>query len=199
TAAHGATATFTLPAGTAVVAASGSFTVSGNVVTFAVPDLAAGAGTTFTVTVLPAASGPLTVTATGSASEETNLTNNTATAAVTVLPRPVPAAGSVDVTAMLRVERLGRHSPKKRVLFRVTNVSGTPVQGPLGLMVAGRRSQPSAKLLNASGRSAGRQQFVRIDAGGDNILDPGESALVQLVFAKPFNPRRLTVLAGAFA
>jgi uncharacterized repeat protein (TIGR01451 family) len=198
TAAHGATATFTLPAGTTVVAASSSFTLSGNVVTFAVPDLTAGAGTTFTVTVLPAASGLFSATATVSASEEANLTNNTATAIVTVLPQPVPNPGSADVTFMLRIERLGRHGPRKRLVFRITNVSSTPIQGPMGLIVARPRPGRSTRLLNASGRGAGRQQFVRIDAGSDNILDPGESAMVQLVFAKPFNPRRLSVLAGAF-
>jgi hypothetical protein len=41
--------------------------------------------------------------------------------------------------------------------------------------------------------------LVRLDVGGDNILDPGESVVARLVFARPFNPRRLTVLAGALA
>jgi uncharacterized repeat protein (TIGR01451 family) len=199
TPAHGVTATITVPAGTVVVAASGSFTVSGNVVTFAVPDLVAGASTTLTLAVLPPAAGKFTATATVSAPEETNLTNNTATVSVTVLPKPIPATGSADVTALLKIVRQGSRRPQKRMLVRITNISGTPIQGPLGLMVAGGRPGPSAKMLNASGRSAKRQQFVLLDAGRDNILDPGESAMVQLVFAQPFNPRRLTVLAGAFA
>jgi uncharacterized repeat protein (TIGR01451 family) len=197
--AHGVTVTDTLPAGTAVVAASGSFTVSGNVVTFAVPDLAAGASTSFTLTVLPAAPGPFTATAALSGHDDPNRANNTASASVEVLPRPFPATGSADVTALVRVVRQGRPGPRKRLLFRITNVSGMPIQGPLGLVVAGPRSQRSARLLNASGRSASRQQFVRLDVGGDNLFDPGESAMVQLVFGQPFNPRRLRVLAGAFA
>jgi len=54
-------------------------------------------------------------------------------------------------------------------------------------------------LRNASGRTASRQSFVRIDVGSDNILDPGESATFQLVFSQPMNPRALHVLAGTFA
>jgi hypothetical protein len=48
-------------------------------------------------------------------------------------------------------------------------------------------------------RSAGRQQFVWLDIGGDGIFDPGASAFVTLVFSQPVNPRVLHVLAGAFA
>jgi uncharacterized repeat protein (TIGR01451 family) len=193
--AHGVTATFTVPAGTTVVAAPGSFTVRGNVVTFAVPDLAAGASMTFFVTILRPAAGPLTATARVSAADDLNPANDTASASVEVLPRPVSSPRSGDVTALVQVARLGRR-PQKRLVFRITNVSGTPIQGPLGLMVAGPRT---ARLLNAGGRTAGRQAFVRLDVGGDNILDPGESVMARLVFAKPSNPRRLTVLAGAFA
>src|SRR5262249_52060385 len=149
-----------LPNGTAVVAASGSFTVRGNVVTFAVPDLAAGASTTLTLTVVPAAPGPFTVTANASAAADNNPANNTATVRVVVQPRPTTAHGSGDVTALVRIVRLGRRGPRKRLLYRVTNVSGTPIQGPLALVVAGPRSQPSARLLNAGGRSADRQPFV---------------------------------------
>jgi hypothetical protein len=64
-------------------------------------------------------------------------------------------------------------------------------------LACGRAAAP--KLLNASGLTAGRQQFVRIDAGGDNILDPSESVAFQLVFSQPCSPRRLQVLAAAFA
>jgi uncharacterized repeat protein (TIGR01451 family) len=197
--ARGVILTATLPAGTVVVAASSSFTVSGNVVTFAVPDLAAGGSTSFILTALPAASGPFTATAVLSGHDDPNPANNTASASVEVLPRPFPATGFADVTALVRVVRQGRRGPRKRLLFRITNVSGTPIQGPVGLVVAGLPRRREARLLNASGRSGDRQQFVRIDLGGDNLFDPGESAMVQLVFAQPFNPRRLHVLAGAFA
>jgi uncharacterized repeat protein (TIGR01451 family) len=197
--AHGVTVTDTLPAGTTVVAASGSFTVCGNAVTFAVPDLAVGANTTLTLTVLPAAPGPFTATATANATDDTNPANNTATASVQVLPRPTPASGTSDVTALVRIVRLGRRRPGRRLVYRITNVSATPIQGPLALLAHGPRSQSGARLLDARRRTAVRQPFVRIDVGTDNILDPGESAMAQLVFAKPFNPRRLIVLAGAFA
>jgi uncharacterized repeat protein (TIGR01451 family) len=197
--ARGATVTATLLPGTVVVSAPAGFTVSGNVVTFAVPDLAAGGSTSLTLTVIPAATGPFTATAILSGHDDPNRANNTASASVEVLPRPFPATGSADVTALVKIVRQGRRRPKNRLLFRITNVSGTPIQGPLGLVVAGLPPRGSTRLLNASGRSAGRQQFVRIDTGGDNLFDPGESVMVQLVFAQPFNPRRLTVLAGAFA
>jgi uncharacterized repeat protein (TIGR01451 family) len=196
---HGLTVTATLPSGTTVLAASGSFTVRGNVVTFAVPDLAVGASTALTLTVVPAAPGPFTATATATATDDTNPGNNTATASVVVLPPPTSGVGSGDVTALVRIVRLGRRGPQKQPVYRVTNVSGTPIQGPLALVAAGPRSRRKARLLNAGGRSAGRQPFVRLNVGGDNILDPGESAVARLVFAKPFTPRRLTVLAGAFA
>jgi uncharacterized repeat protein (TIGR01451 family) len=204
---HGVTLTDTLPAGTTVVAASAGFTVRGNVVTFVLPDLAAGASTTLTLTVIPAAPGPFTATASANALDDSNLANNTASASVVVLPRPISATGTgdgtatgvADVTGFVRVERLSRRGPRKRLLYRITNVSGTPIQGPVALEVTGPPLRPSARLHNAGGHRASRDQLVRLDVGGDNILDPGESALVQLVFAKPFNPRRLSVLAGAFA
>jgi uncharacterized repeat protein (TIGR01451 family) len=203
---HGDAVTVALPAGTTVVAASSSFTVSGNVVTISVPDLAAGASTTFTLTVAPATPGPFTVTASATVTDDTNPNNNTASVRVVVLPRPISGTGSgdgtalgfADVTGLMRVVRLGRRGPRKRLLYRVTNVSGTPIQGPLALVVTGLRRRQSAKLLNASGRSASRQPLVRLDLGGDNVFDPGESTVVPLVFARPVHPRGLRVLAGAF-
>jgi hypothetical protein len=45
------------------------------------------------------------------------------------------------------------------------------------------------RLGNAGGLTAGRQKIVRIDVGGDNSLDPGDSAVVGLVFSQPFSPK----------
>src|SRR5262249_4789345 len=78
--ARGVTVTDVLPVGTVVVTASGSFTVSGNVVTFAVPDLAVGASTAFILTVIPSAGGPFAATAVVSGHDDPNLANNTASA-----------------------------------------------------------------------------------------------------------------------
>ena len=55
------------------------------------------------------------------------------------------------------------------------------------------------KLKNASGLTAKKQKFVRLNVGADNILDPGETTSIQLVFSKAFLPRRLKVMAGSFA
>jgi uncharacterized repeat protein (TIGR01451 family) len=197
---HGVTATATLAAGTVVVSAPGSFTVSGNVVTFAVPDLAAGASIALTLTVIPAAPGPFTATGALSAHDDPNSVNNTASVSLVVLPRPFPATGFADVTALVQIVQQGRRRrPQKRLLFRITNVSATQLQGPLGLVVIGLRPRRGPQLRNASGLTTGRQPFVRLDIGGDNLLDPSESLVVQLVFSQPFLPRRLRVLAGAFA
>jgi uncharacterized repeat protein (TIGR01451 family) len=196
-ASHGVTLTATLPPGTTVVAAPGNFTVSGNVVTLAVPDLAAGATMVLTVTVIPAAAGPFAATAALSSHDDPNLANNTASVNLTVLPRPFPATGSADVTALVQIALQGRRRPRKQLLFRLTNVGSTPIQGPVGVVVAGLPRR--VKLRNASGRTASRQTFVRLDVGGDNILDSGEGATFQLVFSQPLNPRALRVLAGTFA
>jgi uncharacterized repeat protein (TIGR01451 family) len=197
---HGVMQTATLPAGTAVLGASGSFTVSGNVVTFAVPDLAPGGSTTVTLTVLPAAPGPFTVKAAASTHDDPNLANNTATLTLTVLPRPFPATGSADVTGLVQLMPVGRRRRAQRQLaLLITNVSGTPIQGPLEVVVPGLRPRRGPKLLNAAGRTGGGQKFVRVNVGGDGILDPGQSAVVVLVFSQPFTPPGLDVMAGAFA
>jgi uncharacterized repeat protein (TIGR01451 family) len=196
-ASRGVTLTDTLPPGTTVVTAPGNFTLSGNVVTLAVPDLAAGASTVLTVTVIPAAAGPFSATAALSSHDDPNLTNNTASVNFTLLPRPSPAPGSADVTALVKIALQGRRRPRKQLLFRLTNISSTPIQGPVGVVVAGLPRR--VKLRNSSGLTADRQKFVRLDVGSDNILDPGESTTFQLVFSRPMNPRALRVLAGTFA
>jgi uncharacterized repeat protein (TIGR01451 family) len=195
--ARGVTVTEVLSTSGVLVAASGSFSVGGNVVTFVVPDLAVGASTAFTLMVIPVASGPFTATAVLSGHDDPNLANNTASASVGVLPRPFPATGFADVTALVQIVRLGRRGPRKRLLYRITNVSPTQIQGPVALVLAGSRARPSARLLNASGLSTSRLQFVRLDLGGDNLFDPGESRVVPLVFTRPVKPRIFLVLAGA--
>jgi hypothetical protein len=55
------------------------------------------------------------------------------------------------------------------------------------------------KLKNASGLTAKKQKFGRLNVGADNILNPGESTSLQLVFSKSFLPRGLKVMAGTFA
>ena len=199
-ASRGVTIASNLPTGTSVVSASTSFTVIGNAtgnhVTLAVPDLMSGASTTVTMTILPNAPGPLTVTGILSSHDDTNLTNNTAAVTVTVLPRPTPATGFADVTTLVKIARKGRQS-QTRLRFVITNISGTPIQGPLGLVVKGLPSGIKLRKAHKLGRS--KQQFVLVDAGNDNILDPGESTTVQLIFSRPFSPRRLRLLAGAFA
>jgi uncharacterized repeat protein (TIGR01451 family) len=195
----GVSVSTTLPPGPLVLSASTSFTIvgtpAGNVVTVAVPDLASGASTTVTLTILPRDPGPLTVTATLSSHDDPTLANNTSSASVVVLPQPTPLKGFADVTSLVRVVRQGRRRPRRRLLFLVTNGSTTSIQGPVGLVAVLPRG---VKLRNATGLTAGRQGFVRLDVGGDNIFDPGESASVALVFSRPFNPQRLSVLAGAF-
>ena len=92
--------------------------------------------------------------------------------------------------------KINHSTPRRRPGPSPTRRPRRPCRpGPLGLMMAGQRT---ARMLNAGGRNAGRQPFVRVNLGGDNILDPGESATVQLVFGQAVNPRRLIVLAGAF-
>ena len=43
-----------------------------------------------------------------------------------------------------------------------------------------------------------KQKFVLLNVGADNILDPGETTTIQLVFSKAFLARRFKVLAGSF-
>jgi hypothetical protein len=153
-----------------------------------------------TLTVLPAAPGPFTVKAVASTHDDPNPANNTAAVSLTVLPQPFPATGSADVTGLVQLMPLGRRRRAQRQLvFLLTNVSGTPIQGPLAVVVPGLRPRRGPKLLNAAGRTGGRQKFVRVEVGGDGILDPGQSAVVVLVFSQPFTPPGLDVLAGAFA
>src|SRR5262249_52486125 len=147
-----------------------------------------------TLTILPRDPGPLAVTASLSSHDDPNLANNTAPATVVVLPHAFPAAGFADVTSFVQLMRLGGHHPQKRLAFILTNVSGTPLQGPLEVVVGLPRR---IKLRNASGRITARQPFVRVDLPADGILDPGESVSFQLIFSQRFNPRVLRVLAGA--
>ena len=182
-----------LPANTTVVSASVGFTVGGGVVNLAVPDLAKLADATITLTVTPNAPGPLTATATLGA--DPDLSNNSAAFSLTVLPAPFPATGSADVTNLVQIENLTPRKRAKRETFRITNTSNKAIQAPLGLfpVVTG-----GIKLKNASGQAAKKQKFVRLDVGADNILDPGETTSIQLVFSKAFLPRRFKVLAGSF-
>jgi hypothetical protein len=190
----------TVPPGTTILGASSSFTVIGNAEVFAVPDLASGASTSFTLTVIPALPGPFTDAAEASAHDDPNTANNAAAVTLTVLPRPFPATGFADVTALVQLMPLGRRRrPQKRQFFLLTNVGGMPLQGPLEVVVPGLRPRRGPRLLNAGGVTAGGQKFVRVNVGGDNILDPGASAVVLLVFSQPFTPPGLGVLAGAFA
>ena len=182
----------TLPANTTVVSASVGFSVSGNVVNLAVPDLAKSANATITLTVTPNAPGPFTATATLGA--DPDLSNNSAAVSLTVLPAPFPAKGSADVTTLVQVKLLSPRKRAKRETFRITNTSNKAIQGPLGVIpvVSG-----GIKLKNASGQVPKKQKFVRLNVGADNILDPGETTSIQLVFSKAFLPRRFKVLAGA--
>ena len=183
-----------LPANTTVVSASVGFSVSGNVVNLAVPDLAKSTNATITLTVTPNAPGSFTATATLAA--DPDLTNNTAAVSVTVLPTPFPAKGSADVTTLVQVKLLSPRKRAKRETFRITNTSDRAIQGPLGLIPV---LSGGVKLKNASGQVPKKQKFVRLSVGADNILDPGETTSIQLVFSKAFLPRRFKVLAGAFA
>jgi uncharacterized repeat protein (TIGR01451 family) len=202
---HGVLLTDTLPAGTVAVAAPGSMTVSGTTVTFAVPDLAPRASTAFNLTVVPPAPGTFTSAAAVSAPDDASAANNTAAISVVVVsppapaPVPFPATGAADVTGLVRIVRQGRHGARKRLLLLLTNTGGTPIRGPLGLVVQGLRRRRGVRLLNTAGLTADRLPFVRSDAGGDNVLSPGESVSVALVFSQPFAPPGFGVLAGAFA
>ena len=120
-----------LPANTTVVSASVGFSVSGNVVNIAVPDLAKSANATITLTVTPNAPGLFTATATLPA--DPDLTNNTAAVSLTALPAPFPAKGSADVTTLVQVNLLSPRKRAKRETFRITNTSDRAIQGPLGL------------------------------------------------------------------
>jgi uncharacterized repeat protein (TIGR01451 family) len=192
--------TATLPAGTAVVSASGNATANGNVVTFLLPPLAVGGSASFTLTITPAASGPFTETASVSGHDDPNLANNTASASITVQPRPFPVTGPADVTSLVQLVHLNFHRrPVPLLFFKLTNVSSTPIQGPMGVVVPGLRPRRGLKLLDASGTTAGGQKYVGVNLGSDNICDPGTSAVVELVFSQPFTPHTLDVLAGAFA
>jgi uncharacterized repeat protein (TIGR01451 family) len=182
-----------LPANTTVVSASVGFTISGNVVNLVVPDLAKSVNATITLTVTPSAPGTFTATATLGA--DPDLSNNTAAVSLTALPAPFPAKGSADVTTLVQVNLLSPRKRAKRETFRITNTSNQAIQGPLGLIpvVTG-----GVKLKNASGQVPKKQKFVRLDVGADNILDPGETTMIQLVFSKAFLARRFKVLAGSF-
>ena len=100
------------------------------------------------------------------------------------------------MTTLVQVKLLSPRKRAKRETFLITNTSNRAIQGPLGVfpVISG-----GIKLKNASGQAAKKQKFVRLTAGADNILDPGETTSIQLVFSKAFLPRRFKVLAGTFA
>jgi len=191
--------TATLPSGTIVVSASGNATANGNVVTFLVPPLTVGSSTSFTLTVIPAASGPFTETATVSGHDDPNPPNNTASASVTVQPRAIPATGSADVTGLLQIVPQGRRRPKMLWFVRLTNASSTPIQGPLGVVVPGLRRGRRPKLLDAGGMIADGKKFVLVNVGSDGIFEPGQSVLVELLFSLPVKVPGVDVVAGALA
>jgi uncharacterized repeat protein (TIGR01451 family) len=191
-----------LPAGTTFVSGSGNVSFSGNIATFLVPIISIGQSASFTLTVIPEASGPFNVTAAvAPQSDDPNRANNGASATITVLPAAVPATGSADVTDLVKlVPLVGRHRrPQKRLFFLLTNDSSMPIQGPMGVVVPGLRPRRGPKLLDASGTTAGGQKYVQVNLGGDDICDPGASTMVELVFSQPFTPRKLNVLAGTLA
>ena len=137
--------------------------------------------------------GPFTATATLGA--DPDLSNNSAAVSLTVMPGPFPAKGFADVTSMVQVTLLSPHRRANRQTFRITNISNTPIQGQLGVVAV---LPGGIKLKNASGLTAKKQKFVRLNVGADNILNAGESTSFQLVFSKPFLPRSLKVMAGSF-
>jgi uncharacterized repeat protein (TIGR01451 family) len=99
--------------GAAIVSVSGSFTVNGNRVTFAVPDLTAGARTSFTLTVISLAPGPFREDAIVSTHDEPRggeqLGLSQPGDAAAALPDPT---GSADVTAQVQIVQQGRRSPR---------------------------------------------------------------------------------------
>jgi uncharacterized repeat protein (TIGR01451 family) len=194
---HGVTLNDAVPAGMTILGASGNWTLIGNALFFAVPDLPAGGSASFTVTVIPTAPGQFTDVALASTHDDPNPVNNKATMHITVLPPPFPRAGSADVTAFVQLVPLGSRRPQRHLVYRLKNVGAVPLQGPLRVVVVGLPR--GVKLLNAGGRTRGGQPFVLVNAGGENIFDPGDSAIVQLVFSQPLSPRRLHLLVRAFA
>src|SRR5262249_22823491 len=154
-------------------------------------DLATTANSTITLTVTPNAAGAFTATA--ALGVDPNLTNNSAAVSFNVVPRPFPATGSADVTSMVQVTFRGRRRAGKRQTFSITNSSNTPIQGPIAVVPV---LSGGIKLKNASGQLAKKRKYVGVNVGADNILSPGESLSVQLVFSKAFLPRRFKVMAG---
>jgi uncharacterized repeat protein (TIGR01451 family) len=191
----------TLPEGTTVLGATPSLTRPVEVVPLAVPALGVGASDSFTLTVIPAAPGPFTESAEVSAHDDPDPANNTATVNLTVLPKPFPATGFADVTGLLHSVLQGRHPHQlhKQLFVLLTNVSGTPIQGPVGVGVPGLPKRRGLRLVDGSGTTAGGQKFVLVNIGGDGIFEPGASVMVELVFSQPFQLWGLVVVAGAFA
>jgi uncharacterized repeat protein (TIGR01451 family) len=193
----------TLPAGATIVSLSlnGSelpataFTVNGHIVSILASSLTSGSSETYSLNVIAAAAGAFSTTATVSAPDDFDAMNNTSTATVVVQPQAVPVTGLADVTALVQVVRMSR--PGKRLVFRITDTSQIPIQGPAEVVLPALPN--GLKLRNASGKTKSGQKFVRVTFGADNILDPGETVMVPLVFSRRFNPRQFRVLAGPLA
>ena len=137
------------------------------------------------------------------------------------LPDAVTSAvNAVDVTAQLRINRGKINQPVTRRgyvqrTFRrrgggtgpatqtvtIKNKSGTPIQGPLSLVLD--QLSPNATLFNATGRTANAaplgSPFIVVNVGDDNVLSPNEAVKVLLEFTNPSGNRityRARILAG---
>jgi streptogramin lyase len=105
-----------------------------------------------------------------------------------------------EVTGSLSI-RLGR--PRRRpgrVQFSVTltNVGGRALEGPISLVFDGLRRR--VKLRGASGFTSGRSPYLDLAAGTDNLLAPGATLSVTLLFSTTAGVRfNLRILAGVGA
>jgi hypothetical protein len=171
--------------------APGPFTPGGSTLTFNVGALAAGQSITFLVPVTAQALGSEIVTASVTSPDTHPSTTSTSTTLTSVM-------GIKNITNLVSITPVHRHRRGNRRTFRIQNVSGATIAGPV-YVVLDNLTQ-GVHLRNASGFTQSHvtpgDPFVMVPISS---FSPGQTIVVDLLFGNPkhkpinFN---LVVLAG---
>ena len=163
----------TLPPNTTVVTASVDFTVSGDLVSLAVADLAAQAKSTITLTITPNSPGPFTATATLGA--DPDLSNNSAAVSLTVMPGPTPTPTPTPTATPTPTPTRPPTIIGEQVLFtRKLNRRGKPEGKPVltGFELEFSAAMNPATAGNASNYQLGWTSTKRVKKKVVTILHP---------------------------
>src|SRR5262249_4265122 len=138
-------------------------------------------------TVLPTGNGQ-TLSVTFTPSEPTAFNSVSSRVTINVLPPggggpgPLTPTGDLSARVAFTPGKFLRHGRRYRQSVKVTNVSGTPISGPLALVIDGLA--PKVHLVGASGVTrAGSPRgspYVNLDLGAAGVLNPGDRVTLVL-------------------